>query len=92
MKLAIITTAFVFAAGAAFAQAGPPHGKSTTGDARPIESQDQNKPNVSGPQMAPAGTTGMSAPDTDGVKGNVNPGSQKSGSEPAGQPAAQPRQ
>jgi hypothetical protein len=92
MKLAIITTAFVFAATAAFAQAGPPHGKSTTGDAKPIESQDQNKPNVSGSQSGPAGTTGMKAPDTDGVKGNVNPGSQKSGSEPAGQPAAQPRQ
>ena len=92
MKLAIITTAFVFAATAAFAQAGPPHGKSTTGDAKPIETQDQNKPNVAGPQKGSAGTSGMNAPDTDGVKGNVNPGSQKSGSEPAGQAAPQPRQ
>jgi hypothetical protein len=91
MKLATITTVFVFAATAAFAQAGPPHGKSTTGDAKPIESQDQNKPNAAGTPMNPPGTTGMSKPDTDGVKGNVNPGSQKSGSEPAGQPAAQPR-
>lgn len=92
MKLVIIATAFVFASTAAFAQAGPPQGKSTTGDAKPIESLDQNKPNVAGPQTGPAGTTGMTAPDTDGVKGNVNPGSQKSGSEPAGQPAPQPRQ
>lgn len=92
MKFAALTTAFVFAATAAFAQAGPPTGKSSTGDGKPIATEDQNKPNISGPQKGPAGSTGMGAKDTDGVKGNVKPGSTKSGSEPAGQPAAQPRQ
>jgi hypothetical protein len=92
MKRTLLATAFVFAATAAFAQAGPPHGKSTTGDNAPIQTQDQNKPNAAGTPAAPAGSTGMSAPDTDGVKGNVNPGSQKSGSEPAGQAAPTPRQ
>ena len=81
---------------AAAAQAGPPQGSVQPSPGGPdATKQDLNK---TGPASTTApqpnsGTTGQSANESasSGIKGNVNPGSQKSGSEPAGEPANQPR-
>ena len=81
---------------ASVAQAGPPQGSVQPSPGGPdATKQDLNK---SGPasSTAPMGNSGVTGagsnePSSSGIKGNVNPGSQKSGSEPAGEPANQPR-
>lgn len=97
MKLSAIGAAAFLALStvAAAAQAGPPQGSVQPSPGGPdATKQDLNK---TGPASStvPTGNSGMTgagnSEPSSGVKGNVNPGSQKSGSEPAGEPANQPR-
>lgn len=97
MKRSVICAALLaLSTIAATAQAGPPQGSVQPSPGGPdATKQDLNK---TGPASTTApqpnsGMTGQSAtePAPSGIKGNVNPGSQKSGSEPAGEPANQPR-